>query len=308
MMTRSTCMGTGALLTALTAVTTFASAGPLMELSTLSPTAGEPVDVRLHLPTGENWANANIGAFFVRQGKQQWSVPIDPRDGGDVVRLTFDRPGTALVVLSAGRSEDRGFSDSWQRTPYCSKAIVRVQPGEAGADVEPTVGDGVTGKVGHKIEILPLAHPATLRRGDDLPVRVYAAGDKRTGIAVSAHVRSPGRSQPVAVTARRPTDPVGTTWIALEHTGTWRVFWSEEVDGVTHWAELIFDLAADAAHGPPNAAHGPANAATGPVDAATGPPNAATGPPNAAHGPADAATGSGEATDAAEPDANGGWR
>ncbi len=71
---------------AATAVQPVSSDRPLMQLSTLSPTAGEPVEVRLNLPTGENWADANVGAFFVRQGKEQWSVPIEPVAGGDVIR------------------------------------------------------------------------------------------------------------------------------------------------------------------------------------------------------------------------------
>lgn len=217
-----------------------------MQLSTLSPTAGEPVEVRLNLPTGENWADANVGAFFVRQGTEQWSVPIEPVEGGDVILLTFVRPGTALVVLSVGRAEDRGFSDSWQRTPYCSKAVVRVQPGDDPARAGPTVGDGVTGKVGHKIEILPLAHPATLRVGDHLPVRVYYEGGKRKGVAVRASVKKMGVETPVAVNAMRPTDSVGTTWFELAHQGQWRLSWSEEVDGVTHTAELVFEIAANA--------------------------------------------------------------
>ncbi|MCH7719997.1 MAG: DUF4198 domain-containing protein [Planctomycetes bacterium] len=217
-----------------------------MQLSTLSPTAGKPVEVRLNLPTGENWADANVGAFFVRQGKEQWSVPIEPVAGGDVILLTFERPGTALVVLSVGRAEDRGFSDSWQRTPYCSKAVVRVQPGDDQTGASATVGDGVTGKVGHKIEILPLAHPATLRVGDHLPVRVYYEGGKRKEVAVRAGVKKPGVDEAVAVNAMRPTDSVGTTWFELPHEGQWRLSWSEEVDGVTHTAELVFEIAANA--------------------------------------------------------------
>lgn len=235
-----------ALVGAVTAAPPASSDQPLMQLSTLSPTAGEPVEVRLNLPTGENWANANVGAFFVRQGTEQWSVPIDPVAGGDVILLTFEQPGTALVVLSVGRAEDRGFSNSWQRTPYCSKAVVRIEPGNDQAAASATVGDGVTGKVGHKIEILPLAHPGTLHVGDDLPVRVYFAGGKRKGVAIRADVKRTGVAEAVTVNAMRPTDSVGTTWFELAHQGQWRLSWSEEVDGVTHTAELVFEIAASA--------------------------------------------------------------
>ena len=220
------------------------SPGPLMQLSTLSPTAGVPVEVRLNLPGGESWADANVGAFFVRQGKQQWSVPIEPVEGGDVILLTFERPGSALVVLSVGRAEDRGFSDSWQRTPYCCKAVVNVQPGDDEAGAVATVGDGVTSKVGHKIEILPLAHPGALGIGDHLPVRVYLAGGKRKGVAVRAAVTKTGVADTIALAAMRPTDSVGSTWFELAHEGRWRVSWSEVVDGVPHTAELVFEIAA----------------------------------------------------------------
>ena len=60
-----------------------------------------------------------------------------------MILLTFEQPGTALLVLSVGRAEDRGFSNSWQRTPYCSKAVVRIQPGNDQAAARATVGDGV---------------------------------------------------------------------------------------------------------------------------------------------------------------------
>ena len=245
-MTGKTRIMAGLVVAAQVAAAPAASDQPIMQLSTLSPTAGEPIEVRLNLPGGENWASANVGAFFVRQGKEQWSVPIEPVEGGEVILLTFERPGTALVVLSVGRAEDRGFSDSWQRTPFCSKAVVSVQPGDKHPAARATVGDGVTGKVGHKIEILPLAHPGSLRVGDHLPVRVYLAGGKRRGVDVQADVNKPGVAEAITVNAMRPTDSVGTTWFELAHHGQWRLHWSELIDGVSHTAELVFEIAANA--------------------------------------------------------------
>jgi hypothetical protein len=203
------------------------------------------VRVGLNLPTGEGWRTANIGLFIVRQSGGQRTIPIEPRPGEEFIRLIFDEPGYALLVLSAGTESDKGHSDSWQRTPYCSKAVIRVDPkGDAdGASLKDS-GAGIVGKVGQKLEVLPFVNPATLGVGDDLPVRVYYEGVKATDVAVQAiTVPNRNRRAPVSVT-ERTTDSAGTTWFKLPEAGQWLIRFEHVVDGVTYLADLTFDLEA----------------------------------------------------------------
>ena len=111
---------------------------------------------------------------------------------------------------------------------------------------------GITAKTGQKIEILPLVDPLRLRRGDDLPVRVYYEGVKVKGGRVTASVYRNGLGGPgVEINAARPTDAHGTTWLPVTHTGTWVVRFIHRVrdgsntdaDPARYVAELIFAVA-----------------------------------------------------------------
>ncbi|MCH7527464.1 MAG: DUF4198 domain-containing protein [Planctomycetes bacterium] len=216
---------------------------PLMRLSTLNPKAGEAVWIRLNLPTGEGWREANIGLLIVRAGGEQRSIPVEPKPGEDFITVTFDQPGYALIVLSAGPASATGHSDSWQRTPYCSKAVLRVSPkdGKSSSRLADS-GSGVVGKVGQKLEILPLINPSTLRVGDDLPVRVYYEGVKQRGVTVQAISTDHGVGTRPAKITDKTSDSVGTAWFSISDRGRWMVRFEHTVDDVRYVAELVFDV------------------------------------------------------------------
>lgn len=204
----------------------------------LATTVGQPITLSLALPDDATWAEANVGQFIVRQSGGQRTVETDSAASREIA-LAFERPGYALVAVGAGSASQKGFRDSWQRTTYCTKFIVRVSDGSPKA---PPPGTGLTAKVGGKVEIVPLMDPTQMSAGDDLPVRCYFEGDKLVGQAVTA-IAPDGTSQ------SGNTDAVGATHFRMSEAGRWTVRFEREVEGVTYTAELIFEVPAPVAAG-----------------------------------------------------------
>lgn len=215
---------------------------PLLEANTFTPKVGQAVELRLHLPNGDGWRQANIGKLVARSGARQWTLALPDPPEGDAVRVVFDQPGPAIILLSAGPANARGRSDSWQQTPYCSKAVLRVQP-EADSPPAPpnqAVG-GTTAKSGQKIEILPLVDPTSLRPGDWLPLRLYFEGAKVEAAQVQAF-RSDAAGQREAAAPIKTSDAVGTTSLRIDRDGPWLIRFEHAVDGLTYTAELMFEV------------------------------------------------------------------
>lgn len=206
-----------------------------LRVNTLRPAVGDAVRLKLTLPGGESWRDANVGQFIIRAAGEQQAIEPTPGAAHGEVELTFDHPGTALVATGLGAADQKGLSDSWQRTPFCAKMIFRVAPKAGEAPPAMEHDSGVTGKVGQKIEIVPLIDPTRLRPGDDLPVRVYWEGAKLVGIAVWASV---GGAAPV----RTITDDVGSARFHVDRAGAWTIRFEKDSDGVTYVAELMFEV------------------------------------------------------------------
>ena len=225
-------------------------AQPLLRASSLNPRVGQTIELLLNLPSRDAWPDANIGLLIVRVDGQQRSIPVQPKQGKESLDLKFDQAGYVMIAMSAGPAPAKGHSDSWQRTPYCCKLVLRVDSADAKASTEHFADEpGIVGKVGQKIEILPLINPATLRVGDDLPVRVYYEGGKIPGAAVQAMFMSQiGPLRPANVISRT-TDAVGTAWFPISQKGRWIVRMEHQVEGVTYVAELVFDIALERAEG-----------------------------------------------------------
>jgi len=211
-------------------------------LGTLAVKAGEPVKVVLDLPGGERWDTANIGQFHVRTYGRQESIDPVLAGGAKHLAYTFAQPGWALIVISAGPAGERGKSDSWQRTPYCTKMIVRVDPPDGGGG--PTSGSfpnpGLTSKVGMKVELLPYISPPALRVSSDpsqkthLPVRVYWEGASEKQATIWAY--GPDGAKTSAVTGGK-----GIANIEITKPGRWLVRYEKNVDGTMYTGDLIFD-------------------------------------------------------------------
>ncbi|MCP4246464.1 MAG: DUF4198 domain-containing protein [bacterium] len=230
---------------------------PVVAPSTLRPTPGSPVDLDLNLPTPPGraqpaWDSANVGQAFVRIGGEQRSL-LTTLTATQGRRAQFNprTSGHTLLCFGVGPPESRGRSDSWQRVTHCTKIVLTVRPQNADPKKDFPPNPGITAKTGQKIEILPLIDPTGLRKGDDLPVRVYYEGGKVTGARVTARVLPPGAPGTTAeVAAARPTDAQGTTRLTISRAGRWVVRFVHQVDGDSHAgdqpqryvAELVFEV------------------------------------------------------------------
>ncbi|MCP5111763.1 MAG: DUF4198 domain-containing protein, partial [bacterium] len=94
-----------------------------------------------------------------------------------------------------------------------AKVLVRV-PGPGGEAPHSATAQSKTGQL---VEIRPLADPTSIAVGSDLPIRVYAGGEKRSGAMVLATNVSTGKSQKLT------TDPVGAADFNVNASGLWRV-------------------------------------------------------------------------------------
>ena len=209
---------------------------------TLRVTAGTPVRFVLQLPGGETWSQANIGQFQVRTFGAVVSPLPEPRPDSKTVWHTFESPGQAMVILCAGPAATAGRSDSWQRTPYCTKLLVRIDPPARGKGDEapgPTPSGGLTAKAGTKVEIRPTVDPTSfsrddLARGADFPVRVYYEGSKEKNVPVVA--MGPG-----GVKQTSTTDTSGFARFRIHLPGHWRIRYERRVDGLTYRGDLLFE-------------------------------------------------------------------
>lgn len=203
----------------------------------LTATAGQPVKFSLNLPSKADFSKANVGQFVVRTAKRQVSLrPKHPTAGLAEIPFTFTEPGYALVIISAGPERQKGKSDSWQRTNYCTKLVLRIDPPTG----NPTSGfqlrdPGLTGKVGQRIEVTPYISPPSLRVGGDLPVRVYFEGSAQKNATVKAY-------QPDGKTVSKISDSVGTTHFKINQPGQWVIRYQKTFEGETYTGELVFEV------------------------------------------------------------------
>ena len=206
----------------------------------LRVTAEQPVRLSLTLPGGETWSQANVGHFQVRTYGKTESVPCHPDPDTGEVLYAFPSTGLALVILSVGPAATKGHPDSWQRTPYCTKLIVRVEDANGSMTPAPTPNPGITAKVGSKVEIRPLVNPtalssAALAKGADFAVRVYYEGSAQARATVTAR-------GPHGATQTATTDASGLAYFKIDGQGRWLLRYQKKVEPVTYTADLLFEV------------------------------------------------------------------
>ena len=215
----------------------------------LTAEVGTPVELQLRLPTDAAWGTdfgqANLGRLVLRTyGKNQSLLPGGARAGTTSVACRFDEPGYVMLILAAGPAEFKGLSDSWQRTNYCSKVVLRVNPKSGEPSPEQLARDpGTGGKLGSKIEVLPYFSPVALTVGADLPVRVYFEGSSQRGAAVTAY-------RPDGSTETQTSNNTGIANFRINQAGRWIIRYSKTVaeshGDETYIAELVFEVPAPA--------------------------------------------------------------
>ncbi len=121
------------------------------------------------------------------------------------------------------------------------------------------LGDGVGGdiwsqRLGHKLEILPLADPSAVKPGKSLAARILFQSRPLAGAQVAAFGRR--GKQITIVTAR--TDKKGRVKLKIDHSGEWivrlvhmrRCSEPKEADWESFWAALTFGVAEGKAAAP----------------------------------------------------------
>ena len=206
---------------------------------TLTAKVGQPIRLYLDLPNGVGWDKANVGRCVMMTYALQRRIPTTPAPGKDYVECRGTQPGVAMIVTAAGPPEEKGRSDSWQRTTHCSKVYLRIAPDDRdGAATAPTDrGPGETAKVGTKIEIRPLIAPTSLRVGDDLPARMYFNNDSQEGVSAMA-------LRPDGTIERKTTDSVGSATFRITMPGRWIIRYEHNAEGKDHVADVVFEVPA----------------------------------------------------------------
>lgn len=210
---------------------------PFLKLDSLAVTAGAPFRLTLNLPEGESWAEANIAQLVLRTYGRHDQVTIPPAASGKELNASVPLPGPTMLILSAGPAAEKGKSDSWQRTPYCAKYFLRVDPAPDAppAAATPAPDPGFCGKVGQKIELLPGMSPAALEPGSDMIVRAYYEGEAQEGDAVTAY-RPDGTSE-IQLTRSK-----GFANFRITQGGRWLIRYTKVADGEKYTADLVFDV------------------------------------------------------------------
>lgn len=202
---------------------------------------GVPFEIPLAMPDGAGWKEVNVARIMVREGEGQRDLTL-PADA-DALRITFEKPGYALVAIDVGPAAARNRPDSWRQVTHCVKLVIRVEGNTPSTQaMEPPQTTAIAAKLGSRIEILPLIDPTRLHVGNDLPIRVYLDGDK----AAEAPVAAIG---PDGKVREAVTDRVGSTHVRIDQSGRWRFIFEIESEGLTRRAELIFEAPAEKSEG-----------------------------------------------------------
>lgn len=208
--------------------------------------ANETIELRIVAPgapadRAQRWPEDEIAWFFHRaDGKQANRDTLAPTTpGGDRAALTPADAGVSMIGLQfkpqAVTLNEKQLDELRQRLEHksddknaappaaakgvrvrhqsCAAALIHVSSANASADEPSAIA---TSKSGLKAEIRPMLDPTRCKVGDELPVRVYADGDRAAGARVRA-------ISPDGKEASSVTNPAGFATIAIAAAGTWRI-------------------------------------------------------------------------------------
>jgi hypothetical protein len=234
--------------------------------------AGAPFELRVDVcdgiaQTAAAWPVDDIRWFFVRSHGSQENrdaLAAQPagggkavfhasRDGVQMIGLDFkSRKETVSAAALRAFLEKRLLAESLPAThelpenkPVRIRRIESTKLIARTADAVDVPSEVATGKSGQRVEIRPLADPGSVPVGSDLPLRLYADGDKCGNVRVLAtHVAS-GLVRDIAVNAGAFAN------LAISAAGIWRVEFSKcapagtgeaaDADWIVWTASLTFE-------------------------------------------------------------------
>ena len=202
---------------------------PWINVDNYSPDTGDSS----HITIG--WGHRYPLGGFLKKGDLESIVIIDPDGKKEAVaslsdlefqpESNFSKPGAYLVAAKrktgfytkttqgGKRQSKEGLRNviKCSRSQMCMKAIINVDDGQGKVD----------SKVGHPLEIIPLANPAELKAGDYLPVQVLLQGKPYNGRIFATYMGFSTEKDVFAYTSK--TDRQGKGRIRILQPGVWLI-------------------------------------------------------------------------------------
>jgi len=206
------------------------------------------------VPGGDLMARAQVDkvVFYSPDGKE---VPAAPRGDTEYQsKSPLEAPGTYMAVAVPQNGFVSLTPEGRQRgkTKKDLKDVVECRYSEKSAKALFTVGapggSAFSRPLGHKLEIIPLKDPATLKAGEDLPVKVLFKGQPARTYVYGTYAGFSNESSVFAYTVQ--TDKEGIAKVKLIKPGTWLLLVKQEMpypdatvcDTLAYAAALTFQV------------------------------------------------------------------
>jgi uncharacterized GH25 family protein len=238
-----------------------------IEPSAFTPAPGQRVAVRLKV--GEHFRGDPVPRSperierFAAVGPAG-EVPVQGVPGGEPAGfVALGKPGLHLLVYDSDHAsvelEGEKFEEYLKMEGLEAVSALRARRGQTGAPVKEVysrcakslvavgngAGPGFDRNLGLALELVPEANPYTLKKGVELPVRLYYGGKPLTGALVMALPKD----QPDAKVSAR-SDAQGRVRLRLDRPGVWLVkavhmapaSRESGADWESFWASLTFEV------------------------------------------------------------------
>lgn len=199
---------------------------------------GSPGTVYLQLDPdfAPSWRQVNAGRLVLRTPGLQRRLKAAA--DGERLAVEVGEDGCALLLIDLGPAYLKGRPDAWRQVTRATKILTCSTAGGAAEQLAArrAAGAMVTAKTGSRIELRPLANPALLRAGADLPLIAYLEGAAQAGVEVVAIAPDGSRRY-------RRTDAVGAAVVAIDLSGRWTIEYRQpRRRGEDLAASLVFDV------------------------------------------------------------------
>ena len=211
-------------------------ADEVVRTSTVEARDGEYLRLTLSEELGSSWQEAPVVRLAVRAAGTHKTVPRELFEDSSVLDLRFEEEGCSLVLLDVASPDAEGAL-SWYDVRHATKIVTCSNAADPAARLAERRRAGATAmaKVGGRIEIQPLANPATMRPGSDLPIRAHFDNSPRHRAEVEA-------LGPEGMRLATKTDKAGFAHFCVPAAGTWRLRFRVNHEGEEYTAELRFEV------------------------------------------------------------------